>query len=85
MGICPAPWMVIRASVDSDLARRALVSALVFYTRETNAQIIAEGIETEAEFDTLKLLCVGRGQGYYLGRPSPDAISAMGEERAACL
>lgn len=76
--------MSLTRDVDSDLARRALVSALVFYTRETNAQIIAEGIETEAELDTLKLLGVGRGQGYYLGRPSPDAISAMGEERAAC-
>lgn len=66
--------MSLTRNVDSDLARRALVSALVFYTRETSAQIIAEGIETEAELETLKLLGVARGQGYYLGKPSPEAI-----------
>lgn len=67
--------MSLTRNVDSDLARRALVSALVFYTRETSAQIIAEGIETEAELKTLKLLGVGRGQGYFLGRPSPDCLA----------
>lgn len=75
--------MSLTRDVDTDLARRALVSALVFYTRETNAQIIAEGIETEAELNTLKLLGVGRGQGYYLGRPSPDALRVESRKDAA--
>lgn len=66
--------MSLTRNVDSDLARQALVSALVFYTRETGAQIIAEGIETEAELQTLKLLGVRRGQGYLLGRPTASAI-----------
>ncbi len=61
--------MSLTRDVDTDIARRALVSALVFYTRETEAQIIAEGIETEAELATLRTLGVRRGQGYLLGRP----------------
>ncbi|MFN3213750.1 MAG: EAL domain-containing protein [Henriciella sp.] len=74
--------MSLTRNVDSDLARRALVSALVFYTRETSAQIIAEGIETKSELDTLKLLGVSRGQGYYLGKPSTDALVALEMQRA---
>ena len=62
--------MSLTRNVDSDLARRALIGALLYYTRETSAQIIAEGIETMSELQTLKLLGVRRGQGYLLGRPS---------------
>lgn len=68
--------MSLTRNVDSDIARRALVSALVYYTRETNALIIAEGIETASELLTLKRLGVSRGQGYHLGKPSADALAA---------
>ena len=74
--------MSLTRDVDSDLARRALVSALVFYTRETSAQIIAEGIETASELETLKLLGVSRGQGYHLGKPSSDALKQARKRRA---
>jgi EAL domain-containing protein (putative c-di-GMP-specific phosphodiesterase class I) len=67
-------------NVDADLARRALISALLHYTRETSAQIVAEGIETEAELRTLKLLGVRRGQGYFLGRPSINAFAPQKTE-----
>lgn len=61
--------MTLTRDVDSDPARRALASALIFYARETGCQILAEGIETDAELETLKLLGVAKGQGYRLGRP----------------
>jgi len=34
-------------------------------------QIVAEGIETEAELDTLLGLGVLYGQGFFLARPAP--------------
>ncbi|MEO1188847.1 MAG: EAL domain-containing protein [Pseudomonadota bacterium] len=74
--------MSLTRNVDSDLARRALVSALVFYTRETSAHIIAEGIETASELDTLKLLGVSRWQGYHLGKPSATALEQGRARRA---
>lgn len=74
--------MSLTRNVDTDLARRALVGALMFYTRETSAQIIAEGIETEAELETLKLLGVRRGQGYLLGKPSFDQFETNKATRA---
>ena len=39
--------------------------------RRPGACIIAEGIETSAELETLRRLGIGYGQGYFLGRPGP--------------
>lgn len=60
--------------IDHDVTRRALGTALIQFTSETGAQLIAEGIETMGEFETLKGLNAPWGQGYYLGRPQ-DASS----------
>lgn len=60
--------------VDKDLARRSLASAMVQFARDTNAHVVAEGIETEAELRTLRMLGVELGQGYHLGRPALAAI-----------
>lgn len=56
--------------VDKDLARRSLTSAMVKFAKDTNARVVAEGIETEAEMRTLKRIGVDMGQGYNLGRPT---------------
>jgi EAL domain-containing protein (putative c-di-GMP-specific phosphodiesterase class I)/DNA-binding NarL/FixJ family response regulator len=57
--------------IDEDPIRRALVSGLVHFAAETGCELIAEGIETEAELAALRELGVGLGQGYLLGRPAP--------------
>jgi len=57
--------------VDHDPAKRALASALVTFAQDTDAVIIAEGIETPEERTTLLNLGVYHGQGYLLGRPGP--------------
>jgi EAL domain-containing protein (putative c-di-GMP-specific phosphodiesterase class I)/DNA-binding response OmpR family regulator len=57
--------------IDRDPARRALASALVAFTRETDSILIAEGIETPEERVTLTELGVQFGQGFLLGRPAP--------------
>lgn len=75
--------MALTRNVDSDPARRALASALIFYARETGCQILAEGIETDAELQTLKLLGVAKGQGYRLGRPVTIDVAVSDEFFAA--
>ena len=57
------------SGVDLDPVRRCLVSALVEFATKTGAKIIAEGIETQDELDTVRRLGVHYGQGFYLGRP----------------
>lgn len=60
-------------SIESDPARQALVAGMSHFARQTRAELIAEGIETEAERRTLEALGVEFGQGYLLGRPRPLA------------
>ena len=62
--------MSLTRGIDEDRARRALASAMVYYGRETGATVVAEGIETQGELETLKGLGIHRGQGYLLGRPA---------------
>lgn len=73
---------LIRA-IDTDSARRALVSALIFFARETGCMIVAEGIETDAELAVLRALGVNKGQGYLFSKPLgiDDAIALTTAER----
>ena len=58
-------------NVDRDPVRRSLVRAMTGFAAESGATIIAEGIETQTELDTLRELGVNLGQGYHLFRPKP--------------
>lgn len=55
--------------IDRDPVRRAVAQALVSLGADTGAQVIAEGIETAAELETVRKLGIEFGQGYYIGRP----------------
>ncbi|MEM7616645.1 MAG: EAL domain-containing protein, partial [Pseudomonadota bacterium] len=56
----------LTTKVDQDVVRRSLAAALVEFARKTGACIVAEGVETEAEFDALQDLGVDLMQGYLL-------------------
>lgn len=68
--------MSLTRDIDSDPAKRSLASALIHFARETGAEIVAEGIETESELRALRTLGIGSGQGYFLGRPQEIAAAA---------
>jgi len=57
--------------IDSDDLRQVLAAGLNYYALRTGCQIIAEGVETQAESDTLQRLGIEFGQGYLYGRPEP--------------
>lgn len=57
--------------IDHDHGKRALATALIAFAEEMEISIVAEGIETAAELDTLLALSVPFGQGYYLAEPAP--------------
>jgi EAL domain-containing protein (putative c-di-GMP-specific phosphodiesterase class I)/CheY-like chemotaxis protein len=63
--------ITLTRGIDADPVRRALATALITFADEIGAAIIAEGIETEEEFETLRGLGVAFGQGFYLGEPGP--------------
>lgn len=55
--------------VDGDRARETLVGALASFAESLGATVVAEGVETAGELDTLVRAGVGCGQGFYLARP----------------
>ena len=66
-------------NVYKDPARRALAAGLISFATELGATIVAEGIQSRQELDTLRDLGVRYGQGFYLGRPGPIAdVMAIG-------
>jgi len=58
-------------SVDGDDARQAFIAGLVYFANRTGCALVAEGIETVEERDTLRSIGVDLGQGFWLGRPAP--------------
>ena len=56
-------------SIDGDRGKRALARALISFAQEMDMTIVAEGIETDAELQTLLELGVRYGQGYFLAQP----------------
>jgi len=61
--------ITLTRDIDGDPVKRALASSLVTFSREIGAVLIAEGIETERERQTLVDLGVPWGQGFFLGMP----------------
>ena len=56
--------------IDTDRDKQQIVSNIVAYAHARSMQLIAEGIETEAQLRTVIDLGVDLLQGYYLSRPA---------------
>lgn len=74
--------VVFIRGIDSNTDRQQLVSSLVTYAHGRNMQVVAEGIETAEELETVLELGVDLLQGYFLARPSavPSEIAAQAKE-----
>ena len=61
--------------VDTDPVRQALTRSLVGFAAEAEAVLVAEGIETDEQWSTLKELGCDFGQGYLFAKPmAPEEI-----------
>lgn len=63
--------------IHSDAVRRSLGKALVAFAAETGATLIAEGVESRDEKETLRALGVHLGQGDFFARPERIRTSAQ--------
>lgn len=61
--------LALTAGIDHHPAKRALATAMVTFASEVGASLVAEGVETTGELETLRSLGVREVQGYLLGRP----------------
>lgn len=63
--------------VDADPARQAVVRGVVQMAAALDVVVLAEGVETEAEYVALLDLGVPLFQGYWFGRPVLEALSSV--------
>jgi EAL domain-containing protein (putative c-di-GMP-specific phosphodiesterase class I)/DNA-binding response OmpR family regulator len=74
--------ITLTRDIDTDVSKRALASALLSFARELEVAVIAEGVETQDELDTLARLEVPWVQGFLIGRPQqPEALYALAAAR----
>jgi diguanylate cyclase (GGDEF)-like protein/PAS domain S-box-containing protein len=74
-------YPVTRLKIDKDFVRdlctdaedAAIIQAIMYLGRRLGLGVIAEGIETEAQEEALRLYGCTEGQGYLYGRPLPAA------------
>ncbi len=77
--------MSLTRNIDCDRGRQALAGALSMFGRAMGSQIVAEGVESEAELEALRRVGVTKVQGYLTGRPMPlaDAVQLVGVKSKA--
>ncbi|WP_079710635.1 EAL domain-containing protein [Paraliobacillus ryukyuensis] len=57
--------------LDQSTKKQQLIHFFLQYCKTNNVQLILEGLETEAEFETARALGISYAQGFFLGRPKP--------------
>ena len=63
--------------IESSRSRQAIMSAILYVARELGIKVLAEGIETEAEYVTLKAAGINLFQGYWFARPAFEALPGV--------
>lgn len=64
--------MSILRGIDKDTNRQTMLESLISYAQRFDVAILAEGIETEQELETVIARGVDYIQGYYVSRPEFD-------------
>lgn len=57
--------------VNTDPLKQQFLRSIQNIALTSGTQVIAEGIETEAEFSVIRKLGISCGQGYFIARPAP--------------
>jgi EAL domain-containing protein (putative c-di-GMP-specific phosphodiesterase class I) len=77
--------MELIRDIDKDSLKQAMLKALHDFSISTNSKIIAEGIETEGELNTLINIGIPYGQGFFLQKPHPDFTEPSPELKQTIL
>ncbi|MGC5779258.1 EAL domain-containing protein [Methylobacterium sp. NFXW15] len=69
--------MDVLRGLDADDRRRSIVAGIVSIGRSLEISILAEGIETAAELETVRGLGIDLVQGYHFARPLIEALPVV--------
>ncbi|WP_304508537.1 GGDEF domain-containing protein [Anaerotignum sp.] len=73
--------MQLIRNINTDTVKKSAVAAIVKFCKDSGIKTIAEGIETEAELNTLIDLSIDYGQGYFLAKPEKNFIDISKENQ----
>jgi EAL domain-containing protein (putative c-di-GMP-specific phosphodiesterase class I) len=69
--------MHLMRDIDRDPARQAIVRGIVAICRDLDVRVLAEGVETFAEYRWLAGIEIDLFQGYLFGRPAFESLSEI--------
>ena len=72
--------MALIRDIDSSASRRAIVRAIVSMAGDLGITTLAEGIETEAEFDVVRSLGIKLCQGFFIAAPQTAMLPSVNLE-----
>lgn len=79
--------MELIRGIEASMPRRMIVEGVIRLAHSLNITVIAEGVETQAEYDVLRRIGVRYIQGYFLARPGfrtlPDVTWPSGSRAQA--
>ncbi|QPG05784.1 EAL domain-containing protein [Salinimonas marina] len=66
--------------IDTNRRKKAIVHSLTSLCRQLEIEVLAEGVETKAERDTLAAMGVVKQQGYFFGKPQFESFATIASE-----
>jgi EAL domain-containing protein (putative c-di-GMP-specific phosphodiesterase class I) len=75
--------MELLRSIDTSRVKQTIVKSAVRLCADLNITVIAEGIETAAELETLRDFGITLFQGYYFAKPSFESLAPISSEFVA--
>jgi len=64
-------------NINQHKAQQQLLTVILNYAIESGTKVIAEGIETKAEYEFIQSVGVHYAQGYAIGRPHEDLVEGI--------
>ncbi len=69
--------MALIRDIDRDSVRQAIIRGILQVCTELSTRVIAEGVETRAELETLRGFGIELFQGYWFARPAFEALPVV--------
>lgn len=67
--------MALVRHIDTDKIRQTIIRGILQVCSDLNIRVIAEGVETLEELNTLKAMGIGLFQGFYFARPAFQSVA----------
>lgn len=69
--------MELLRNIDRSYAKQAILKGIIQIARDLDITLLAEGVETEAEFRFLRYTTIDLFQGYFFAKPQINSLPAL--------